>query len=178
MVVAMPAGHTTASNSFAGMGRGRGGARGGGQQRDEFFEDFVGDVMPYIEKNYRVSDDRAQRAFAGLSMGGGQTLNVAFTHLDKFAYIGVFSSGIMGGGGAGNWEQSHLATLDDADLKEGLKLLWFSTGVEDSLMSNTRSTVDVLNRHGFDPVFKESPGGHTWINWRDYLIEFAPQLFQ
>jgi enterochelin esterase-like enzyme len=134
--------------------------------------------MPYTEKSYRVLADRSHRAIAGLSMGGGQTLNVAFAHLDEFAYIGVFSSGIMGGGGAGNWEQSHLATLDDAELKEGLKLLWFSTGIQDSLMSNTRSTVDMLKRHGFDVVFKESEGAHTWINWRAYLIEFAPQLFQ
>jgi enterochelin esterase-like enzyme len=59
-----------------------------------------------------------------------------------------------------------------------LKLVWFSTGVQDSLMSNTRSTVDMLKRHGFDVVFKESTGAHTWINWRAYLIEFAPQLFQ
>jgi enterochelin esterase-like enzyme len=175
MVVAMPAGHTTAGISF---GFGRGGAAGGAQQRDEFFEDFVNDVMPYIEKNYRVLTDRPHRAIAGLSMGGWQTLNVAFTHLDKFAYIGVFSSGILGRGGAGDWEQSHMTALDDANLKKGLKLIWFSTGVEDGLISNSRSTVDMLKKHGFEPVFKEGPGAHTWINWRNYLIEFAPQLFQ
>jgi enterochelin esterase-like enzyme len=176
MVVAMPAGHTTASTS---LGRGRGGAAGGVQPRDEFFDDFVNDVMPYVEKNYRVLTDRSHRAIAGLSMGGGQTLNVAFSHLDKFAYIGVFSSGMgVGGGGASNWEQSHLAALDDANLKKDLKLVWFSTGVQDSLISNSRTTVDLLKKHGFNVVFKESPGAHTWINWRNYLIEFAPQLFE
>ncbi len=175
MVVAMPAGHTTAGASF---GRGRGGAPGGAPQRDEFFEDFVNDVMPYVEKNYRVVTDRAHRAIAGLSMGGGQTLNVAFAHLDWFAYIGVFSSGMGIGGGGNNWEQSHLTTLDDANLKKDLKLIWFSTGVEDSLIANSRSTVEMLKKHGFNVVFKESPGAHTWINWRNYLIEFAPQLFQ
>jgi enterochelin esterase-like enzyme len=177
MVVAMPAGHTSASTSMG--GRGRGGASGGVQPRDEFFEDFVNDVMPYVEKNYRVLTDRPHRAIAGLSMGGGQTLNVAFAHLDKFAYIGVFSSGMgVGGGGANNWEQSHLTALDDANLKKDLKLIWFSTGVQDSLISNSRATVDLLKKHGFDVVFKESLGAHTWINWRNYLIEFAPQLFQ
>lgn len=174
MVIAMPAGHTTASNSMGGIMRGR--TVGGLPQRDEFFEDFVNDVMPYIEKNYRVLTDRPHRAIAGLSMGGGQALNVAFAHLDKFAYIGVFSSGIFSGTDV--WEQSHLTTLDDVNLKKGLKLIWFSTGVEDSLMSNTRSTVELLKKHGFEPVFKESSGAHTWINWRNYLIEFAPQLFQ
>ena len=155
----------------------RGRSAGGAQPRDEFFEDFVNDVMPYIEKNYRIITDRPHRAIAGLSMGGAQTLNVAFAHLDKFAYIGIFSSGIFGNGTSA-WEQSHLAALDNADLKKGLKLIWFSTGVEDSLISNTRATVEMLRKHGFEPVFKESPGAHTWINWRNYLIEFAPQLFQ
>jgi enterochelin esterase family protein len=173
MVVVMPAGHTSAN-----MSMGRGGAPGGAPPRDEFFEDFVNDVMPYTESHYRVLADRPHRAIAGLSMGGAQTLNAAFTHLDEFAYIGVFSSGILGGGGTGSWEQSHLANLDDANLKKGLKLIWFSTGTQDGLIANSRSTVDLLKKHGFDPVFKESAGAHTWINWRNYLIEFAPQLFQ
>ena len=174
MVVVMPAGHTSANNSMGGVMRGR--STGGTPQRDEFFEDFVNDVMPYAESHYRVLTDRPHQAIAGLSMGGAQTLNVAFAHLDRFAYIGVFSSGIFSG--ADVWEQSHLTTLDNADLKKGLKLIWFSTGVDDSLMSNTRSTVELLKKHGFEVVFKESAGAHTWINWRNYLIEFAPQLFQ
>ena len=170
----MPAGHTSANNSMGGLIRGR--STGGTPQRDEFFDDFVNDVMPYAESHYRVLTDRAHQAIAGLSMGGAQTLNVAFAHMDRFAYIGVFSSGIFRG--ADVWEQSRLTTLDNADLKKGLKLIWFSTGVDDSLMSNTRSTVEMLKKHEFDVVFKESPGAHTWINWRNYLIEFAPQLFQ
>ena len=129
-------------------------------------------------------------------MGGSQTLNISFSRLDKFAYIGVFSSGILGGGlgaargaaaptaggGAappgGGWEQQHLALLDDAGLKKGLKLIWFSTGVDDGLIANTRNTVEMLRKHGFSPVLKESSGAHTWINWRNYLSEFARQLFQ
>lgn len=175
MIVVMPAGHTTASNSMGGLLRGR--TAGDAPQRDEFFEDFVNDVMPYAQSHYRVLADRSHRAIAGLSMGGAQTLNVAFAHLDKFAYIGVFSSGIFGNG-TSVWEQSHLTALDDTDLKKGLKLIWFSTGVEDSLISNSRSTVDMLRKHGFTVTYKESDGAHTWSNWRAYLIEFAPQLFQ
>jgi enterochelin esterase family protein len=204
MIVAMPAGHTTAS------GRGpapAGPAAGGAPQappRDEFAEDFVTDIMPYVEKNYRVIADRPHRAIAGLSMGGSQTLNISFLHLDEFAYIGVFSSGAsLGGGGRGRgaaagavpgaapvaaapaapapgaaWEQQHLAMLDNVSLKKGTKLIWFSTGVDDGLIANSRSSVELLKKHGFNPVFKESPGAHTWINWRNYLNEFAPQLFQ
>jgi enterochelin esterase-like enzyme len=181
MIVVMPAGHTRTT------GFGRSATPPG--TPDEFVQDFVTSVMPYVEKNYRVIADRQHRAIAGLSMGGSQTLNIAIPHLDKFAYVGVYSSGLIGSfaGGRGGaatpppgptWEEQHQADLDNAATKKGLKLFWFSTGKEDGLMPTTAGTVAMLKKHGFDPVFKESPGGHTWINWRNYLNEFAPQLFQ
>ncbi len=179
MIVVMPAGHTRAGFGPGGMN----------STVDEFGEDFVQDVMPYVEKNYRVSLKREQRAIAGLSMGGAQTLAISMSHLDKFAYIGVYSSGVFGSGprtpGAApnpapnpEWEKQRLATLDDAKLKKGLKLLWFATGKEDFLLGTTKATLEMLKKHGFSPVYKETGGGHTWLNWRDYLIEFAPMLFQ
>ncbi|HEY3443446.1 MAG TPA: alpha/beta hydrolase-fold protein [Paludibaculum sp.] len=183
MIVVMPAGHTR--TTF-------GPAPGGAAARDEFSEDFVKDVMPYVEKNYRVLLKREQRAIAGLSMGGGQTLTISMSHLDKFAYIGVYSSGVFGSGprpaatapvdlnASPNpaWEKERLATLDDAKLKKGLKVFWFATGSEDFLLNTTKMTVGMFKRHGFAPVYKETTGGHTWVNWRDYLNEFAPMLFQ
>ena len=176
MIVVMPAGHTS---QMQGGGGGRGpAAPGAAAPRDEFLEDFTGDVMPYVEKNYRTMTDRAHRAIAGLSMGGSQTMNIAFSHLDKFSSIGVFSSGILGGGGAEVWEKAHLANLDNAALKKGTKEVWFSTGVNDGLITNSKATVELLKKHGFDATFKESPGAHTWINWRNYLNEFTPTLFQ
>jgi len=176
MIVVMPAGHTSQTQGFGAGGRGA--AAGGPPPRDEFSEDFMTDIMPYVEKNYRTINDRPHRAIAGLSMGGSQTLNLAFSHLDKFAYIGVYSSGILGGGGAEAWEKAHAADLDNASLKKGTKLVWFRTGVDDSLIANSKATVEMLKKHGFDATFKESEGAHTWINWRNYLNEFAPQLFQ
>jgi enterochelin esterase family protein len=189
MIVVMPAGHTTTATG--GRTAAAGAAPAPPPVLDDFARDFLTDVMPYAEQHYRIIADRAHRAIAGLSMGGSQTLNVGFLHLDKFAYLGVFSSGASLGGGraaaAGaapalaparpDWEASHLADLDNAALKKGTRLIWFSTGVNDSLLPNTKSTVELLKKHGFEPVFKESPGAHTWINWRNYLIEFAPQLF-
>lgn len=175
MVVVMPAGHT--STTFGG-GRGPvAPGAAGAPRRDEFLEDFVDDIMPYAETHYRVLTDREHRAIAGLSMGGSQTLNIAFSHLDKFAYIGVFSSGILGANAAPDWEKNHLAMLDDPSLKKGLKLVWFSTGSQDGLIARSKDTVEMLKRHGFDASFNESPGAHTWINWRNYLNEFATQLF-
>ncbi|MES1256823.1 MAG: esterase, partial [Acidobacteriota bacterium] len=88
------------------------------------------------------------------------------------------SSGILGGGGADLWEKNHLADLDNAGLKKGLKSVWFSTGADDSLITNSKATVELLKKHGFDATFRESTGAHTWINWRNYLNEFAPSLFQ
>jgi enterochelin esterase family protein len=176
MIVVMPAGHTRST------GFGGGAAR---QATDEFVRDFLNDLMPCVEKNYRVHPDRSHRAIAGLSMGGGQTLNIAIPHLEQFSYVGVYSSGIFGivprpgaDPPAGpSWEEQHKAVLDDAKLRKSLKLFWFSTGKDDFLIETTRATVEMFKKHGFDPVFHESPGAHTWINWRNYLNEFAPQLF-
>ena len=194
MVIVMTAGHTTRA-------QGAGGGGGFLSATDDFAKDFVTDVMPLVEKRYRVMTDRAHTAIAGLSMGGSQTLNIAIPNLQRFAYVGVYSSGLIGevGGGGGrggrgaaapdpapapavpnpnSWENRNLATLDNAALKKGLKLVWFSTGKDDGLITTTRATVDMLKKHGFNVVFEESPGGHTWINWRNYLNVFAPQLFQ
>jgi enterochelin esterase family protein len=178
MVVVMPAGHTGPFRF------GPPGDRSFERQMDEFGEDFSKDLKPYVESNYRVLGDRAHRAIAGLSMGGAQALNVAFSHLEDYGYLGVFSSGIFGiaggrGGAAPNrqWQQRHKAVLDDAEARKGLRLLWFGCGKEDFLVSTSNATVNLLKDHGFQVVSRESAGGHTWLNWRAYLHEFTPLLF-
>jgi enterochelin esterase family protein len=192
MIVVMPAGHTNGAGAALGAPPPAPGAPempGIGSGPDPFINDFLTDLMPYVEKNYRVLADRQSRAIAGLSMGGNQTLNIAIPHLDKFAYVGVFSSGIISGGRgapppppgtpfAEAWERQNLAALDNAATKQGLNLLWFSTGKDDFLIDTTRGSVELLKKHGFKPVFIESEGAHTWLNWRAYLSQFAPQLFQ
>ena len=205
MIVVMPAGHTSQTQGFG--GRGAAAATDGAAStrpmfNDDFVDDFVNDIMPYAESHYRIQADRAHRAIAGLSMGGGHTLYISIPHLEKFAYIGVYSSGLFGiagttggRGGAGAaaantpaappgpnpvsvWEEQNKAKLDNPALKKDLKLFWFSTGKDDSLISTSKATVELLNKHGFNATFEESPGAHTWINWRNYLNEFAPRLFQ
>jgi enterochelin esterase family protein len=86
--------------------------------------------------------------------------------------------GSGGRGGAAAWEERHKDVLDNSELKKGIKLIWMSTGKDDGLITNSRATVEILKKHGFDPVFIESPGAHTWINWRNYLGQYAPQLFR
>jgi enterochelin esterase-like enzyme len=198
MIIVMPAGHTRPT----GRGPLPGIAQPGSSTApppDEFLQDFMTDIMPYVEKNYRVLAGRENRAIAGLSMGGNQTLNIALPNLEKFAYVGVFSSGLLnvfarqapaaGSPPATNapaqitpageaWLKQHQAKLDDANLKKGLKLFWVGIGKDDFLLNISRNTVDVLKKHGFAPLSRESEGGHTWINWRNYLNEFAPRLFQ
>jgi len=168
MIVVMPAGHTSV--------RPQAGAPNPMANRD-FEKDFSQDIMPYVESHYRVLANRDNRAIAGLSMGGMQTLNLSLSHLDQFAYIGVFSSG---------WfrqnpeaiETEFGAGLNGVNARKGLRLFWFATGKDDFLLPSTRTTVDSLKKHGFNIDLQESPGMHTWINWRDYLHQFAPRLFQ
>jgi enterochelin esterase family protein len=173
MVVAMPAGHT-------------GPFRFGQSSRDEFEHDFVNDIMPFVEKRYRALTDRKSRALAGLSMGGAQTLSIGMANLDKFAYLGVYSSGVFALGGGANtnapagpsWEEKNKAALDDAKLKKGLKIVWFATSKDDFLVKTSQATVEMLKKHGFPVTYKETEGAHTWIVWREYLNEFATQLFR
>ena len=192
MIVVMPAGHQparpgTAPSAAAGAPTVT--AAPAPPAINPFTLEFVNDVMPYVEGHYRVLTDRPNRAIAGLSMGGSQTLDIAFRHLAKFAYIGVYSSGAVLGGGRGaaagaavppppDWDTVHATDLGNAALKKGTRLLWLATGVDDRLIANTRTTVEMLKKHGFQPEFLETPGAHTWLVWRDYLRQFAPRLFR
>jgi enterochelin esterase family protein len=173
MIIVMPAGHTGPFSFIMPTSPGRGSGPVGNAR---FEDEFVKDIMPYIEKNYRVQTDRASRAIAGLSMGGAQTLTIAAMKPRDFSYVGVFSSGVVFGK-TSDWENEHKAGLDD-DGKQGVKLLWFATGSQDFLLARTKETVEMFKKHGFTPVFQETSGGHTWINWQKYLNEFAPQLFR
>lgn len=175
MIIVMPAGHTgpfsfNAPPPPAADGKPSIGA-------NQFEDDFNKEIRPYVEKHYRVLTDRGGRAIAGLSMGGAQTMNIAVPNLQDFGYVGVFSSGIFLRNAA-DWEKENKAILSNDEAKKGLKLLWFATGSEDFLMPRTRETVDLFKRNGFEPVFVESTGGHTWLNWRNYLKEFGSKLFQ
>src|SRR5690606_25556654 len=157
MVVVMPDGH---------VGRMTRGRRGFGM--DEFVKEFREDIVPHIQKTYRVHADRAHTAVAGLSMGGAQTLNIIGKDLADYGYIGVYSSGIFGinrdQGDDPTWEEEHLETLENLGLKEGLEHFWFATGRDDFLVEVSRDTVALFEKHGFEVTYNETEGGHTWIN--------------
>jgi enterochelin esterase-like enzyme len=167
MIVVMPAGHVTRNFSVGGI-----------TNQDQFTNDFLNDLLPYVEKRYRVIADRPHRAIAGLSMGGLQTLNIALPHLDQFAYVGIFSSGWFNGSDA-KFMKEHGAALDNTEWKKGLKVLFVGVGTGDHLaFTASQQMVAILKAHGFNVQEHQSDGGHSWVNWRDYLYEFAPQLFQ
>jgi enterochelin esterase-like enzyme len=167
MIVVMPHGH---SGPFT-MGAGP-------LPLDEFVREFERDIEPYVRRNYLVRTDRDSTAIAGLSMGGAQTLEIAVRRLGDFGYVGVFSSGVFGAAQSDEWERRYRAQLADAGSRRGLKLLWFATGEEDFLLETTEATVELFRRHGFDVTYRRTGGGHTWINWREYLHELAPHLFK
>jgi enterochelin esterase family protein len=143
-----------------------------------FSDELLKEVIPIIEKNFRVKADPAQRALAGLSMGGGQTLRVLTTNPDRFAYFGVWSAGLFGGN-ADEWEQRNESFLAAADkVNRTIKRLEICVGDKDSLAAGSKALAGVLDKRGIRHEVHISGGGHTWINWRHYLCAFAPELFR
>jgi len=150
------------------------GAPGQAQNANTLFgQDLLEDVIPYVEKLYRVSAKADDRALAGLSMGGGQTLQIGLSHLDTFHYLGAFSAAIRG-----NVEESYKDFLaDPAAANKKLKVFYIAVGKADSLFAPAQAFDAVLNQHQIKHTFSPSEEGHVWRNWRNYLTEFAPQLF-
>ena len=146
--------------------------------RGSFEKSLVNDVIPFIEKNYRTLTDKNNRAIAGLSMGGMHTQTITNTNPDKFGYIGVMSMGLMNNSRWGNYnEEEHkkqIQTLKDS----GLKLYWIGCGKEDFLYEGVTNLRKFYDDSGFKYEYLETPGGHTWTNWRIYLSELAPKLFR
>ena len=143
----------------------------GDKQRADFEKDLLDDLMPFVQANYRVFTDRDHRALAGLSMGGGQTINIGPRHLDLFSRLAVFSAS------AGNDPATALQSLAPKTANAQLKLFWLGIGTDDPGYTNAKKTDDYLTSVGIKHTFRTIPGAHTWIVWRKFLNEVAPQLF-
>jgi enterochelin esterase-like enzyme len=136
-----------------------------------FEKSLVSDIIPFIEKVYRVRADKDHRAIAGLSMGGGHTFRITSDNPEMFGYIGAFSAGVRN---VDDKVESQLKSL-----KAGNKLYWVACGVDDRLAyAGSQNLAALLKKLGFKHTFRESTGGHTWANWRIYLSEIAPLLFK
>jgi len=140
-----------------------------------FPNDVVPDVIEFAEKNYRIMPGADNRAIAGLSMGGNQTLIIGLNHLDLFHYIGAFSPVIMNA----NADQDFKTLLSDAaGSNKKLKVFNIYIGKEDTLYMSNVSFHKLLDQHQIKHVFTETEGAHVWWNWRDYLTDYAPRLFR
>ena len=134
-------------------------------------ESIVKDVIPFVERNYRVFTDKNHRAIAGLSMGGGQTVTTTNNNPDLFGYIGVFSAG----GRVGDTTfESQLMQIK----KDGVKLYWTGAGDTDMARAGTVALETDLQSMGFPTAYKEIPGRHYWFLWRDFLSDYGGRIFK
>ncbi len=144
----------------------------GRRNMEKFSEATLNEVLPQVQRAYRASRDRTQRAIAGLSMGGAESLYTGLNALDRFAWIGAFSSG-----GLADDLNSIFPRLDSR-ANDQLRLLWIACGKEDRLIAGNRKLLDWFKSKGINYTWVESPGAHTWMVWRRYLAQLVPLLFR
>jgi enterochelin esterase-like enzyme len=136
-----------------------------------FENDLLNDVIPTIESRYSTLTDREHRALAGLSMGGGQTLNFGFGHLDRFAWLGAFSS-------APNTKAPAALVPDPAAAKKQLKLLWLSCGNRDGLINISQGVHRYLKANDVPHVWNVDDQAHDPITWGSNLYHFTQRVFR
>jgi len=141
------------------------------------YEETFTDIIKFVESSYRVKADKANRAIAGLSMGGFHTLHISRTLPNTFDYMGLFSAAIMPRDTTAKIYQNVDATLT-RQKNNGYKLYWIAIGKDDFLYKPNKEYRDKLDKLGMKYVYRESDGGHIWRNWRVYLSQFTPMLFK
>jgi enterochelin esterase family protein len=136
--------------------------------RRELFED----ALPLVKSNYRILPGSENHAIAGLSMGGGQALQVGLSNLDTFGSIAAMSAA------APDPDAFDTLFSDPESLNAQLNLLWFGCGKDDFLLERNTAFIEKLERHGIDHEWLLTEGGHNWPVWRDYLSQLLPKLFK
>ena len=178
MIVVFPNGNATTNAASAGRG-GRGGFGGNGDPAalagdgwgKNFESDLIKDIIPFIESHYSVYADREHRAVAGLSMGGGQSLDFGLGNLDRFANVGGFSS-------APNTRAPEVLVPDPAKAREKLKVLWISCGNKDGLMTFSLRTHTYLKAKDVPHIWHVDDNAHDFKHWKNSLYWFAQQIFK
>ncbi|MFT3935167.1 MAG: alpha/beta hydrolase-fold protein [Chitinophagaceae bacterium] len=167
MIVVMPSGHTPAKGSSMGTG----------PMGDPFCKDLLEDIIPFVEKTYPVSSKREDRAIAGFSMGGIQTLNTALWNPEKFGYVcpmgtGFFPNSIK------EIDEKYSSVLKNPAINQ-FKLFYIGKGKDDNLTAvNNKAMLAMFNKYGIKYQYKEFPGAHSFVFTRRYLAFFAPMLFR
>jgi len=162
MLVVMPWGHALPYS-------------GGQSNNTVTFERYlISEVIPLVEKKYRVARGRENRAVVGLSMGGGHALQIGLGHLELFSAVGAFSSAVPG-----NFENKFRSLLEKPDeTNRKLKLLWIGCGRQDPAFERNEQLSEMLTSHRIKNIFYPTDGLHNFAVWRRYLIEVAPLLFR
>jgi enterochelin esterase family protein len=131
-----------------------------------------------VESNYRVKADKANRAVAGLSMGGFHSLHISRYYPNTFDYVGLFSAAILPNQNVSNPVYNDIDGTLKKQMDNGFKLYWIAIGNTDFLFQANIDYRKKLDGMGFKYTYRETDGGHIWRNWRIYLSEFTPMLFK
>ena len=150
---------------------------GAGVDADPYYNYFLKDLVPYIESHYNAGTTRESRAYAGLSMGGLQALNMGIFYPEKFAYVLPLSTGFFPEI-LKSMEEKYASNLKNPEINK-LKLFWIAMGGEkDIAYKNGENTKALFDKFGIKYQTNSYPAGHTFITWRHNLVEFAPLLFK
>jgi enterochelin esterase-like enzyme len=168
MIIVMPFGHVPEKEGLADDQRRT-------YRMTAFENDLLGDVLPLVEANYRTINDAQHRALAGLSMGGGQTLNIGLARLDTFTWLGAFSSAVFRGEAD---ERIDKLLGNPQQVNSKLNLLWVGCGKQDFLFEANQKFVNLLEERNIEHTVRYTEGAHTWIVWRQYLSDLLPLLFK
>jgi enterochelin esterase family protein len=166
MIVVMPMGHPAPGFHME-----------PGIDDDPYYRQLFNDIIPYVESHYNVSSKREDRAYAGLSMGGLQALNVALFAPEKFSYVLPLSTGYFPDQ-LKILEEKYSSVLKNPEINK-LKLFWIAMGGEkDIAYQNGKNVLALFDKYGIKYKTNDYPAGHTFITWRHNLYEFAPLLFK
>lgn len=144
------------------------------------FEKEFPEIIKYVEDNYRVKSDKESRAIAGLSMGGGHAWRISMDYPDKFDYVGLFSPAVRWNGAGVDSEKGDARLLSKLrrQFQTRPRLYLIAIGSDDFLYDINESYRRLLDNQHISYEYLESKGGHTWANWRHYLVDFLPRLFK
>jgi len=140
---------------------------------DSVHSDFFRELIPFVQKNYRVAASRDEWSIAGLSMGGAQALRIGLNHPERFSTVGAFSSGVSGDLEVIQSRYARMKQINEADTQQ----IWIACGKDDRLLDRNQTFHKWLVTEGVDHTYKLTSGGHSWPVWRNYLGEFLVQHF-